>query len=354
MNKSSFLLRWLIHRNSLAVSVLSGYVALAFVLSWIFDFPFKLDIYSDSLLLTVAVVAVTYLTTITITEITIRKPTRPIKFLLQRFAEVHRVPQRVMTALPVLLLLPLFFSAFTSVKSAIGTVNPYSWDRAFMEFDAYLHGGTAPWVWLQAIASPLLTLALAFFYNLWFVVMIIVLVIAVFTIDRAKLRSQYLVAFVFAWAILGTAGAIAFASMGPCFYDLASPGENNPFEPLMAYLNEVNQTYPVWALTAQDLLRQHYLSNQPGFGAGISAFPSMHIAVVLLNAIFGWHLSRTAGWLLTVFAVLIMLGSVHLGWHYAVDAYVSALTIPFIWKLSGVVVERWYARMSLAEAAYPI
>ena len=93
-----------------------------------------------------------------------------------------------------------------------------------------------------------------------------VLVIAVFSIDRPRLRSQYLVCFVLAWTILGTIGAIVFASMGPCFFDLAYPGEDNPFGPLMAYLKEVNQTYPVWALTAQDMLREYYLANRLGFG----------------------------------------------------------------------------------------
>ena len=184
--------------------------------------------------------------------------------------------------------------------------------------------------------------------------MIAVLVIAVFSIDRPRLRSQYLICFVLAWTILGTIGAIVFASMGPCFFDLAYPGADNPFGPLMAYLKEVNQTYPVWALTAQDMLREYYLANRLGLGAGISAFPSMHIAVAVLNAILGWHLSRTAGWLLTIFAVLIMIGSVHLGWHYAVDDYASVLTIPPLWKLSGIIVERWHARTRFVEAANPV
>jgi hypothetical protein len=130
-----------------------------------------------------------------------------------------------------------------------------------------------------------------------------------------------------------------FASMGPCFYDLAYPTQNDPFEPLMTYLAGVNRRYPIWALTAQDLLRQDYLTKQVGFGAGISAFPSMHIAVAVLNAVLGWHLSAAAGWLLTAFAVLVVIGSVHLGWYYAVDAYASALAIPIIWNLSGTIVE---------------
>jgi hypothetical protein len=332
-----------------AIVMLGGYVALAFALSRIFEFPLKLHIYHDALLITVGTVATVYATTITITTVWIHRPSRPISFLLPRLTSVHRVPQRVLMALPVLVLFPLFFSAFTSVKSAIGIMNPYSWDRALMEIDAALHGGTSPFILLQSVGHPLLTFGLAFFYNLWFVVMTAVLVVAAFSIDRPRLRSQYLVAFVLAWTILGTVGAIVFASVGPCFYDLVYPGEENPFAPLMAYLNEVNQTYPIWALTAQDMLRDYYLANRPVFAAGISAFPSMHIAVAVLNAILGWQLSRKVGWFLTIFAVFIMIGSVHLGWHYAVDSYASALAIPFIWKLSGMIVEYWYSRESEAD-----
>jgi hypothetical protein len=258
-------------------------------------------------------------------------------------------------AFPVLFLLPLFFSAFTSVKSAIGFINPYSWDRTFMELDAALHGGTAPWILLRWLGHPLPTFGLSFLYHtLWFAVMIAVLVLAVFSIDRPRLRSQYLISFVLAWTIVGTVGAIVFASMGPCFYDLAYPGEVNPFQPLMAHLNEINQTYPIWALTAQDILREYYLANRPEFGAGISAFPSMHIAVAVLNAIFGWHLSRTAGWSLTIFAALLIVGSVHLGWHYAIDSYASALAIPIIWKLGGMIVKRPHAGARLVEAVKPV
>jgi PAP2 superfamily len=354
MNKLPSMLRWLLHYNLLAVLILIGYVALAVALSRIFGFPLRLDVYSYTLLLAVCAVAVVYVTAISIIAVWVHRPSRPIRFLLSRLVLVHRVPERVLVAAPVLLLLPLFFSAFTSVKSAIGVINPYSWDRTFMELDLTLHGGRAPGMLLQSVGYPLLTFGLSFFYNLWFVVMTAVLVIAAFSIHRPRLRSQYLICFVLAWTILGTIGAIVFASMGPCFFDLAYPGEDNPFEPLMAYLKEVNQIYPVWALTAQDMLREYYLGNRLGLGAGISAFPSMHVAVAVLNAILGWHLSRTAGWLLTIFAVLVMIGSVHLGWHYAVDDYASALTILPLWKLSGIIVERWHAHTRFVEAANPV
>lgn len=70
------------------------------------------------------------------------------------------------------------------------------------------------------------------------------------------------------------------------------------------------------------------------------AMPSMHVAIAVLLALFGWRLNRWAGAALTLFALLIMVGSVHLGWHYAVDGYVSAVVGIGIWYAVGWVQRR--------------
>jgi hypothetical protein len=44
------------------------------------------------------------------------------------------------------------------------------------------------------------------------------------------------------------------------------------------------------------------------------------------------------GYLFAVYSVFIVLGSVHLGWHYAIDSYASLITTPLLWMFSGFVV----------------
>ena len=64
---------------------------------------------------------------------------------------------------------------------------------------------------------------------------------------------------------------------------------------------------------------------------GIAAAPSLHIGVAVLQALMAWKISPLLGRILTVYAVIILIGSVHLGWHYAVDGYMAIIFAILIW-----------------------
>jgi len=51
-----------------------------------------------------------------------------------------------------------------------------------------------------------------------------------------------------------------------------------------------------------------------------------------------------------VFAVLILLGSVMLGWHYAIDGYAGALGVLALWWFSGHIV-RWLGQIGRRDMA---
>ena len=67
--------------------------------------------------------------------------------------------------------------------------------------------------------------------------------------------------------------------------------------------------------------------------------PSMHVSVAFLFALFGWHVSRWLGIVATIYCVVILLGSVHLGYHYAVDGYVAIVATFIIWITAGLFVK---------------
>ncbi|MGF1608985.1 MAG: phosphatase PAP2 family protein [Kiloniellales bacterium] len=128
--------------------------------------------------------------------------------------------------------------------------------------------------------------------------------------------------------------ALVLSSAGPCFYDLIT-GTKGPYGELMAYLQVANQQFRNWSLEAQSYLWQGYLGGNVEAGGGISAMPSLHVAVEVLQALLGWQIGRKLGLLLTVYAAVVLLGSVHFGWHYAVDGYLSIALTAAVWFGSG-------------------
>lgn len=70
--------------------------------------------------------------------------------------------------------------------------------------------------------------------------------------------------------------------------------------------------------------------------SGISAMPSMHVAIAVLFAL--WLQSYRNTWLTITgwaYASVIYLSSIHLGWHYATDGPVSAAFVASVWWLVG-------------------
>lgn len=261
---------------------------------------------------------------------------RPARLCHHLYQELRRYlsKERLLHALPAMLLIPVFASSFTVVKAAIPRLHPYTWDAALSAWDIALHGGMAPWQRLQPLLGyPLMTGLLNFAYHFWFFLFYALLYWLILDTRRPLLRMQFLLSFALTWIVLGSVMAVLFASVGPCYYGHLHASD--PYAPLMAYLQQADQQVPVWALQMQDLLWQGYQAKGANSELGISAMPSMHVATAVLMALVGWSVNRGAGIALSLFAVLIMLGSVHLGWHYALDGYAGAAGAALVWHLVG-------------------
>ena len=89
----------------------------------------------------------------------------------------------------------------------------------------------------------------------------------------------------------------------------------------MDKLYAFNEIRPVWALSVQEMLIDGYMNDGPV--KGISAMPSMHVASTVMMTLYAFSVSRIWGWVMTAFTAVILVGSVQLGWHYAIDGYVS-------------------------------
>jgi hypothetical protein len=115
------------------------------------------------------------------------------------------------------------------------------------------------------------------------------------------------------WLVVGPLIHILLPAAGPIFFERMGYG------PRFARLTPDRETVEV-----ANVLWATYASHGSLAGAGISAMPSLHIAMVtwmtLAIRTFEPRFFRP----MLAFAVLIFALSVALGWHYAVDGLIGA------------------------------
>jgi hypothetical protein len=234
---------------------------------------------------------------------------------------------------PTVIALCVFMPVFSAMKASISLFADYSWDAMFTRWDQTIHWRDA-WKLIHPVTGfPIVTFTLNLFYNFWIVAVYAATAFLALRLKDPRLRQKFLITYFSCWPILGVAGAIYFASVGPAFVGPLL-GQAH-FDPLMAYLGNANEHYRILSVEVQAKLVEQFREGSTGLGAGITAMPSMHVSMALLFFLAMRKFSRVAAWLSGLFFIAILVGSVHLAYHYAVDGYVSIVVTLLIWKLAG-------------------
>ncbi|MEW6630982.1 MAG: phosphatase PAP2 family protein [Pseudomonadota bacterium] len=248
-------------------------------------------------------------------------PRSPLEFL------AISVRSNGLRASIVLAVFILSLAAFTTYKVNIPDIVPFYSDKALADIGELLHG-QAPWRIAHSFDSDALALLVAVTYSkIWFLEWFGMVLLAALYANQL-LHLRYLTALALVIMVVGTLIATVFSSVGPIFYDRFLGGER------FADLLEVLKQHPhnAHVLQYSNYLLGSYSADKPALGTGISAMPSMHVAVATLNAFYLARLNRwlgLAGW---IFAILILFGSIYTGWHYAVDGYIAMLVVTVIWR----------------------
>ena len=278
----------------------------------------------------------------------------------QRVKSEFLTRERILLALPVLVAWPISAIAFSYLKSVIPVVQPFYLDATLSHWDRVLHFGVDPW----RLLAPLLnhwpvTFLINFCYTLWFFVFQTALVLQTAYMRDRKLRLQFLLTMALAWALIGNLAATYLSSAGPAYYSLVASGPD-PYAPLMVYLRDVSDNagislfghefhLPLTALALQSLLWQAHANGDFSLAMGISAAPSMHIASTWIVARLCFALGKRAAIFGGIFLGIIFIGSIHLGWHYALDGYLAAAGAWVLWRIVGW----WLNRPAVARFLWP-
>ncbi len=242
------------------------------------------------------------------------------------------------------MLIPVM-SAFSFLKGIIPSIKPFSFDPWLMTFDRFLHLGHDPWQLPHPLLGhPLMTYVFSLVYVTWYSVLYGIVFWLAFWQRNRELRLQLLLTNVLLWPSPGNIAAIYFSSGGQV-YDGQVTGGPIPFQPLFNYLQQAAAVFRIRAQEIQEMVWTRHL--------GVSAMPSMHAASAFCYFLLGRRIGRIAGWVLGTYFVLIMLGSVHLGWHYAVDGYAGIAEAFLLWRLSEWSLQREPVRRLLWPDAAP-
>jgi hypothetical protein len=175
---------------------------------------------------------------------------------------------------------------------------------------------------------------------LWFLVLIFFCLWMAWS-SRRRLRVQFFISCLLVWIVLGSVMGTIFSSAGPCYYEkvIASGVTENPYQPMLSKLATYHESQPLWAVSNQIGLWNAKVTDRWLPFGGISAMPSIHVAMAVLFALTAWRVSKLLGLLFVFYASIVQIGAVVLAWHYAIDGYFSIVAAILIWTVVGRLID---------------
>lgn len=260
--------------------------------------------------------------------------------LLAVVAETRRTP--LLIGLHRWYLYPVVLFIFKELYYMIRPIHPVDYDQLLIDLDRWIFG-VDPTMWFFQFANPVLTEILQIAYSSYYLLFII---LGVEIYRRHTLKSFDRAGFMIVYGFyLSFLGYFVLPAVGPRFtlHDFHTIDQELPgllvTKALRAFVN-FGESVPTDVPNPVDFVQR-------------DVFPSGHTQLSLVVMYLAFHFKLSSRWVLSTFGGLLILGTVYLRYHYAVDVLGGILFFLFtIW--SGHQIEKWWNERKYALAGSPV
>ncbi len=207
----------------------------------------------------------------------------------------------------------VMFLQFQLLKHLIPMVNSALYDGVFWNLESRVCGGACAQI-LHGVLGERVRHTVSMHYE-WYYPFMIGSIMVMTGIAPRRMLHEFTLAFVLLF-LMGIGWVYVVPTWGPAF-----------FRPdLFAFISDTGSggmQHELWRW--KSALEINRLA--PGALFSISGFPSLHVAVVLLAAVYATKLHLVVGLLAWSFLILMAISTIYLGWHYVLDDIGSCILV---------------------------
>lgn len=268
-----------------------------------------------------------------------------MRFLIERSRAFVADQERAASCIYVAVLFSIFAAAFSLNKAMISKINPFAWDERLSQLDSALFFGSYPHEYLGWIFStPLSAVFMETIYQVWYYVFYLSIVVAGYYLANTRQARIYLLASVLCWFVGGNVLALVFSSAGPVFEEIHGMGIYEDHRAKILAATPIIGSF-------SDVVRDRLLFAYSNHGASsISAFPSMHVGSTVLVTMLAWQGGVMVRVISLLFLGAVIVGSVALLWHYAVDSVAGLIVGLVCWFVAARTIDQGDRRLMQAHA----